>query len=96
MGGPQAALFFGLHPAGSCLWKEYSATGGVMRLTGRVKWFNEAKGYGFIQREEGPDVFVHYSNIEGSGFRTLKENDEVEFEVNEGPKGLQAVSVQRV
>jgi CspA family cold shock protein len=67
-----------------------------MRLTGRVKWFNEAKGYGFIQREEGPDVFVHYSNIEGSGFRTLKENDEVEFEVNEGPKGLQAVNVQRV
>ncbi len=67
-----------------------------MSFTGKVKWFNESKGYGFIQREEGPDVFVHYSNIEGSGFRTLKENDEVEFEVNEGPKGLQAVNVNKI
>lgn len=67
-----------------------------MSFTGKVKWFNESKGYGFIQREEGPDVFVHYSNIEGSGFRTLKENDEVEFEVNEGPKGLQAVNVSKI
>ena len=67
-----------------------------MNFTGKVKWFNESKGYGFIQREEGPDVFVHYSNIEGSGFRTLKENDEVEFEVNEGPKGLQAVNVNKI
>ena len=67
-----------------------------MSFTGKVKRFNETKGYGFIQREEGPDVFVHYSNIEGSGFRTLKENDEVEFEVNEGPKGLQAVNVNKI
>jgi len=67
-----------------------------MRLTGKVKWFNEAKGFGFIQQDDGPDVFVHYSNITGKGFRTLKENDEVEFEVNEGPKGLQAVNVERV
>jgi CspA family cold shock protein len=67
-----------------------------MRFTGRVKWFNEAKGYGFIQQEEGPDVFVHYSNLEGTGFRTLQENDEVEFEVTEGPKGLQAVNVEKV
>jgi len=67
-----------------------------MRYTGKVKWFNEAKGFGFIQQEEGPDVFVHYSNIDGKGFRTLKENDAVEFEVNEGPKGLQAVRVQKV
>lgn len=67
-----------------------------MRYTGRVKWFNDAKGYGFIQREEGPDLFVHYTNIVGQGFRSLKENDEVEFEVNEGPKGLQAVNVTRV
>jgi CspA family cold shock protein len=67
-----------------------------MRYSGKVKWFNEAKGFGFIQQEEGPDVFVHYSNIDGKGFRTLKENDEVEFEVNEGPKGLQAVRVQKV
>ncbi len=67
-----------------------------MRLTGKVKWFNEAKGFGFIQQDDGPDVFVHYSNIMGRGFKTLKENDEVEFEVNEGPKGLQAVNVERV
>jgi CspA family cold shock protein len=67
-----------------------------MRFTGKVKWFNEAKGYGFIQQDEGPDVFVHYSNIMGKGFRTLKEDDEVEFEVNEGPKGLQAVNVEKV
>jgi len=67
-----------------------------MRFTGKVKWFNESKGYGFIQQEEGADVFVHYSNITGQGFRTLKENDEVEFEVNEGPKGLQAVNVEKV
>lgn len=67
-----------------------------MRFTGKVKWFNESKGFGFIQREDGADVFVHYTNITGQGFRTLKENDEVEFEVNEGPKGLQAVNVERV
>ena len=67
-----------------------------MRLTGKVKWFNEAKGFGFIQQDGGTDVFVHYSNIMGKGFRTLKENDDVEFEVNEGPKGLQAVNVERV
>jgi cold shock protein len=67
-----------------------------MRFMGKVKWFNESKGYGFIQRDDGNDVFVHYSNIMGKGFRTLKENDEVEFEVNEGPKGLQAVNVEKV
>jgi len=67
-----------------------------MRFTGKVKWFNESKGYGFIERDDGNDVFVHYSNIKGQGFRTLKENDEVEFEVNEGPKGLQAVNVEKV
>jgi CspA family cold shock protein len=68
----------------------------VMVLTGTVKWFNEAKGYGFIKRDDGPDLFVHYTNILGSGFRTLKEEDKVEFEVNEGPKGLQAINVTRV
>ncbi|MBM4295570.1 MAG: cold shock domain-containing protein [Deltaproteobacteria bacterium] len=67
-----------------------------MRYSGTVKWFNEAKGYGFIRREEGPDVFVHYSNITGIGFRTLKEDDKVEFEVSEGPKGLQAIKVSRI
>jgi CspA family cold shock protein len=67
-----------------------------MRFAGKVKWFNESKGYGFIEREDGADVFVHYTNITGQGFRTLKENDEVEFETNEGPKGLQAVNVEKV
>jgi cold shock protein len=67
-----------------------------MRFAGKVKWFNESKGYGFIEREDGADVFVHYTNITGQGFRTLKENDEVEFETNDGPKGLQAVNVEKV
>jgi CspA family cold shock protein len=73
-----------------------SGAGGFMTDSGTVKWFNEAKGYGFIRREDGPDLFVHYTNIVGSGFRTLKEDDQVEFEVNEGPKGLQAVNVSKV
>ena len=63
---------------------------------GHVKWFNDAKGYGFITREEGPDVFVHYSSIQGDGFRSLAEGQQVEFEVTEGPKGLQAANVQKV
>ena len=64
-----------------------------MRETGKVKWFNDAKGYGFITRETGPDVFVHHSAIEGAGFRTLAEDQEVEFEVVQGAKGLQAQNV---
>jgi CspA family cold shock protein len=64
--------------------------------TGTVKWFNSAKGYGFISREEGDDVFVHYKAIEGDGFKTLDEGDEVEFEIGEGPKGLQAIRVKKV
>lgn len=62
--------------------------------TGTVKWFNDAKGYGFISREAGDDVFVHHSAIEGEGFRSLKENQQVEFSVEQGPKGLQAVHVR--
>jgi CspA family cold shock protein len=62
--------------------------------TGTVKWFNEAKGYGFIAREAGEDVFVHYSAIEGGGFRTLRDDDRVEFAVEQGPKGLQATQVR--
>ncbi len=62
---------------------------------GKVKWFNEVKGYGFVTTDSGKDVFVHYSAIQGDGFRTLNENDDVEFEVNEGPKGPQAVNVVR-
>jgi len=62
---------------------------------GTVKWFNEGKGYGFIAQEEGPDVFVHFSGIQGEGFRTLAEGDPVEFEVQEDQKGLRAVQVRR-
>jgi len=63
--------------------------------TGKVKWFNAAKGYGFISQENGPDVFVHYTAIEGSGFRSLSEGDKVEFEITQGPKGPQASKVRR-
>ena len=61
--------------------------------TGRVKWFNEAKGFGFIARENGSDVFVHYSAINGTGFRTLTEGQEVQFSITQGPKGPQAENV---
>lgn len=64
------------------------------RETGTVKWFNESKGYGFIARESGDDVFVHFSAIQGEGFRTLEENQRVEFSVEEDPKGLRAANVQ--
>ena len=64
------------------------------RETGTVKWFNDAKGYGFISRDAGEDVFVHFSAIEGSGFRSLKEGQQVEFEVEQGAKGPQAVRVR--
>jgi cold shock protein len=63
---------------------------------GTVKWFNAEKGYGFISQESGPDVFVHFSAIEGGGYRNLEENEQVEFEVSETPKGLQAANVKRL
>ncbi|GAB4410367.1 MAG: cold-shock protein [Anaerolineae bacterium] len=66
------------------------------RLTGVVKWFNAQKGYGFIAREGGPDVFVHYTAIVGSGYRNLNEGDQVEFSITDGPKGPQASEVKRV
>jgi len=64
-------------------------------MKGTVKWFNDSKGYGFIQQPEGEDVFVHFSAIEAEGFRTLAEGEEVEFEVRDSDKGLQAANVIR-
>lgn len=64
--------------------------------TGKVKWFNDSKGFGFIERAAGEDVFVHFSAITGDGFRTLTEGEAVSFDVAEGPKGLQAANVQRL
>ena len=65
----------------------------AVRETGTVKWFNATKGYGFISRESGDDVFVHYTAIQTDGFRTLDEGQRVEFTVEQGPKGLQAANV---
>jgi CspA family cold shock protein len=66
------------------------------RVVGTVKWFNASKGFGFIEREGGPDVFVHFSAIESSGFKTLDEGQKVEFTIEKGPKGLQAAQVRPV
>ena len=63
---------------------------------GTVKWFNGAKGYGFISRQNGEDVFVHFNAIVGDGYKTLNEGDKVQFDVEKGPKGLQAANVQKV
>ena len=65
-------------------------------LKGTVKWFNESKGFGFIEQEEGKDVFVHYSAINGTGFKTLNEGDKVQFEIVDGPKGPAAANVTKM
>ena len=65
-------------------------------MKGVVKWFNDKKGYGFITDEEGTELFVHYQDIEGEGFKTLQENDNVEFDVGEGEKGPKAMNVRKV
>jgi len=67
-----------------------------LRVTGQVKWFNNAKGYGFIGRPDGADVFVHYSAITGDGYKSLQEGESVEFEIVQGQKGPQAANVNRV
>lgn len=66
------------------------------RITGTVKWFNSQKGFGFLARPNGPDVFVHFSAIQGSGYRELHEGERVEFTIVQGPKGLQAADVVRL
>ena len=65
-------------------------------MVGKVKWFNAEKGFGFIEREDGDDVFVHFSAIQGTGFKTLEEGQEVEFEIVEGNRGPQAANVERI
>ncbi len=65
----------------------------MSKVTGKVKWFNETKGFGFIEQESGPDVFAHFSAIQGSGFKTLLEGQEVEFTVTQGQKGPQAADI---
>lgn len=67
----------------------------MARINGTVKWFNDAKGFGFIQREGGPDVFVHFSAIQSNGFKSLAEGDHVEFEIVDGQKGPQATNVTK-
>ncbi|GAM10121.1 cold shock-like protein CspD [Geobacter sp. OR-1] len=64
--------------------------------TGRVKWFNDSKGFGFLEQENGDDVFVHFSAIQSEGFKSLAEGDSVQFEIVKGPKGLQAANVSRI
>jgi CspA family cold shock protein len=76
----------------SCAQK---ARGGVHKMQGTVKWFNADKGFGFISREDGDDVFVHFSAIEGDGFKTLEEGQSVTFDVVQGPKGPQAANVMK-
>ena len=67
----------------------------LLVATGTVKWFNEAKGFGFISQDNGEDVFVHFSAIQGDGFKTLAEGDKLEFDITRGPKGLQAANVRK-
>jgi CspA family cold shock protein len=67
-----------------------------MRTSGKVKWFSDQKGFGFIEQSDGDDLFVHHTAIQGDGFKTLEEDQEVEFDIVEGPKGLQAANVTKL
>ena len=67
-----------------------------MSVEGTIKWFNEKKGYGFIQQDDGPDIFVHYSSISGEGFKTLAEGERVQFDIEDGDKGPKAVNVTKI
>ncbi len=86
-------LFLWPKPNCGLLWSD-RARGGYQVADGQVKWFNEKKGYGFIQQEGGGDLFVHYSAIQGDGFKSLKEGQKVSFEIEETPKGPKAKNVQ--
>ena len=77
----------------ACAWRQKKE---LYVTQGTVKWFNEAKGFGFIAQDQGEDVFVHYSSIQGEGFRNLADGDRVEFEVTSGPKGLSASIVRKI
>ncbi|MDA8431448.1 MAG: cold shock domain-containing protein [Nitrospiraceae bacterium] len=67
-----------------------------MSVEGTIKWFNEKKGFGFIQQDNGPDIFVHYSSIAGDGFKTLAEGERVKFDIEEGAKGPKAINVEKI
>jgi CspA family cold shock protein len=101
-GRNSAAFFFAPSPGAGVATSTRQATASqhagrrTMRITGKVKWFNNAKGYGFIERDGGSDVFVHYSAIQGDGFRSLEEGQAVEFEIVDGPKGPQAGNVTKI
>src|SRR5678815_1048267 len=89
--GASAVASDGVRPGPNRFWQQKGNT----VSNGTVKWFNEAKGFGFIAQSEGEDVFVHYSAIEGDGFKSLADGDQVTFEVTRGPKGLAAANVRR-
>src|SRR6266540_3498935 len=96
--GPRGAVSSPARGPGShaILDGRWAREGGFAVATGTVKWFNPQKGYGFISQENGPDVFVHHSAIQGEGYKSLEESQKVEFDVTEGPKGPQAANVRPV
>jgi CspA family cold shock protein len=95
---PLGFLFFvNFNCQGQVPWKYQQGKEEKNRMAkGKVKWFNDSKGFGFIEQENGEDIFVHFSAIAGEGFKTLNEGDSVEFDIVKGPKGLQAANVRKV